>query len=771
MTLVANRLPVILCAALLGGLLTLAACGGDDPLPAEPEPPAEQQSEPEPAAAPPPPAAPPPAREGRTSTQLLLLEAEALEENGFWEAALAARDRAIAAGGAPGDPQIAEIQLDQVRLLLRLSRPLDAERLLRQLGATGLSADDAQRHALLMARTALELDEPGPALEALDRYLELGGPARAQVQLERARLLERLGRVVDARHAADRAIADAALPDIERRRAIWFVATMLDEAGEAEAAIARYDEVVAQAAWPEHPDVAAATARIAALSLEIGDVQRASDEWQALVRVFSARAEALTALEQLLSRDLPVDPLSAGLVRYRHSQFDAAREQFIIVLSDPDDAGEAAAAEYYIAAVNEDRGETDGAILGYLAAIERDPGHALADNARWWAAQLLEQRGDSGEELYGELFGTQPSSEFGPEAATRYAGYALARGDWAEAAARFRDAANVGADHWPLVERQRLLLWSAISYRQAGDQTNADLILERTINLSPADWYALRAAQLAGEAAPELDSSLGPDAWLSEQVGAEREQSGVDASAWSAAQQLRLGGYDEAADLQLDHWIATHEGDAWALWSIARQLDGAGEQSAAASAAAAVLRAVGAEWWEAPAAIVRLAYPLPWSDLLGRVEQTDGVDPLLLLSLIRRESLYDADARGLAGEIGLTQVIPLTGGDIAQALGEVHDHERLARPETAIRYGGWYLGAQLRGFDSIVPVALAAYNAGPGNAARWEDEAAELAATLPADVWVDVFLATLDFGSTKTYVRSVMEYWAAYRALAAADAR
>lgn len=756
---------------LLPALLALAACGDDDPpqQQAEPAPPPEQQAEPQPAQQPRAPAPTPPQREARSAAQLLLAEADALEGNGFWEDALAARDRAILQSDALADGELLAAQIDQLRLLLRLNRAADADEFARRIDAPDLPDELAQRLALLRVRAALALDEPGPALTALDRYLELGGPARAWAQLERARVLERLERFVDARHAADRAIANPALPDGLRRSATWLVATILDNEGDVEAAITRYQEAIDAAPWEGHPDIPAAVARIAALSAELGDAETAEAGWRRLIEEFPRRAEALTALEQLLSRDAEVDPLATGIVRYRHDQFTVARTQFIIVLSDPPNSAAAAAAEYYIAAMNEDLNETDGAILGYLAAIDRDPGHDLAADARWWVAELLEARGDSAEELYADLFRLKPLSRFAPDAAARHAMYALERGEWAEAAQRFRDAANVGADYWPLVERQRLLFWSGIAYQQAGDAANASSTWERAINLAPGDWYALRAASYLGLAEPQLDIALSPADWLTERVGARPESLTLNAIHWLAAEQLRRVGYDDAADAHLFQWVADHEGDAWALWEIAQLLSAAQETSAAAAAAAACLRAVDAGWWQAPAAITRIAWPAPWFDLASASATAQGVDPLLLYSLIRRESLYDPDARGLAGEIGLTQVIPPTGGDIARALGEEHDHERLARPETAFRYGSWYLGAQLRGFDDDAPVALAAYNGGPGNAARWLEAAAPAIALLPEESLIDAFITAIDFPSTRTYVRIVMEGWAVYRALAAAE--
>lgn len=772
----AHSLFLCLCAL---ALPVVAACSSDDQPPIQPTP---QQSI-EPAALQPtrsasadPPSQStrpqrPAARETRSAAELLLVEAGAFERNGFWEDALASRARALSAPeGLTAEVRLSA-ELDQVRLLLKLKRPLDAESRLRMLADSTDTwpATASQRHALLAARSAILLSEPTTALEALERYLGLGGPAAAAVRWEMAQLLESVGRLDEARSTAERAIIDPLLPTGARRSAAWLVATLLDNAGEVERALRRYQEVIDSAPWPGHTDIPAATSRIAALSDKLGQTETADTARRRLITEFPTHSEALVALEQLRSSGEDVDPLAEGLVRYRHGQPAAARAAFILVLSDPPNAAHAAAAEYYIAAINEDLGEFDGAILGYRAAIGRDPSHPLGANARWWIAGLLEARGGSAEELLRELYMLHPDSEFAPAAARRYAVYALERGEWAEAAQRFRGAANAGADYWPLVERQQLLLWSGIAYRAAGDPVNADTVWERTILLDPAGWYALRAATLTGADSPSLDAALQVDPWLTERFGEPREHTPAP-GAWRAALQLRLGGFDDAADAQLRHWIALHEGDGHALWIIARLLTEAGETSAAATAASALLRAAEAEWWEAPAAITRILYPTPWPELVSRVEQTDRLDPLLLYSLIRRESLYDADARGAAGEIGLTQVIEGTSGDIARGLGETHDHERLARPETAIRYGAWYLAAQLAAFDSEPAVALAAYNAGPGNAARWQEQAAPLNAALPPDAAVDAFIATLDFSSTRAYLRNVIESLAAYRALAAAEA-
>ena len=146
-------------------------------------------------------------------------------------------------------------------------------------------------------------------------------------------------------------------------------------------------------------------------------------------------------------------------------------------------------------------------------------------------------------------------------------------------------------------------------------------------------------------------------------------------------------------------------------------------------------------------------------DIILAVAGRSGVDPALVKAVIWRESRFDPDARGSSGEVGLMQVMKGTGEDWAKAEGEkLYWHRRLYDPEKNIRAGTWYLKKMLNRYrhtDNPIPYALAAYNAGPGNADKW---AKGLAATSSA-----AFLQQIGFPGTREYVRSVMERHAYYR--------
>ena len=91
-------------------------------------------------------------------------------------------------------------------------------------------------------------------------------------------------------------------------------------------------------------------------------------------------------------------------------------------------------------------------------------------------------------------------------------------------------------------------------------------------------------------------------------------------------------------------------------------------------------------------------------------------NPGLLASLIRIESSGRPNVVSKVGAIGLTQVMPATGVEIASELG-VDDWD-LYDPATNIRFGGYYLSKLLNKFDNQEAVALAAYNYGPTHIAR-----------------------------------------------------
>jgi len=135
-----------------------------------------------------------------------------------------------------------------------------------------------------------------------------------------------------------------------------------------------------------------------------------------------------------------------------------------------------------------------------------------------------------------------------------------------------------------------------------------------------------------------------------------------------------------------------------------------------------------------------------------------GLDPNLLLAVMRVESAYQKHIVSYAGAVGLLQIMPRTGRMIAHALDrDDFTPADLLDPETNLEFGAWYLSSLIRRFDGHLPLAIAAYNGGPHNVRRWIQESAE-------DTPLDALLERIPFSQTHRYVRKVLVHYRAYRA-------
>jgi len=134
-----------------------------------------------------------------------------------------------------------------------------------------------------------------------------------------------------------------------------------------------------------------------------------------------------------------------------------------------------------------------------------------------------------------------------------------------------------------------------------------------------------------------------------------------------------------------------------------------------------------------------------------------GLDPNLLLAVMRVESAYQKHIVSYAGAVGLMQIMPRTGQLIAHALGhEDFSPADLLDPQTNLEFAAWYLTSLIRRFDGRLPLAIAAYNGGPHNVRRWMQECSDGAS-------VDVLLERIPFTQTHRYVRRVLVNYEAYR--------
>lgn len=153
-------------------------------------------------------------------------------------------------------------------------------------------------------------------------------------------------------------------------------------------------------------------------------------------------------------------------------------------------------------------------------------------------------------------------------------------------------------------------------------------------------------------------------------------------------------------------------------------------------------------------------YPLYYEELVGRYARIYDLDPYEVMAVMHVESHGRPTARSEKDAIGLMQIIPSTGGWIAEKLGEKDSfsEEILEDPETNIRYGCWYLRFLHDRFTTPQTV-WAAYNAGQGNVYEWLENP-----EYSAD-GERLITESIPAGETRNYVPKVQEAYDKYLAL------
>ena len=113
-------------------------------------------------------------------------------------------------------------------------------------------------------------------------------------------------------------------------------------------------------------------------------------------------------------------------------------------------------------------------------------------------------------------------------------------------------------------------------------------------------------------------------------------------------------------------------------------------------------------------------YPLHYEALVEKYAKVYNVDKALIYAMILEESRYRTDAISWAGAIGLMQIMPATGREIAQKLKISRFRSSMLKiPEINIRMGTKYIDELNDMFDGNAMLVSGAYNGGPGRMKRW----------------------------------------------------
>lgn len=155
---------------------------------------------------------------------------------------------------------------------------------------------------------------------------------------------------------------------------------------------------------------------------------------------------------------------------------------------------------------------------------------------------------------------------------------------------------------------------------------------------------------------------------------------------------------------------------------------------------------------------LKLLYPLKYSDYIEKYSDTYHIDKHLVYAIIKAESNFDSNAVSPKNAKGLMQLLDSTG-EWAAKKADIKDFsdEMLLNPETNINIGCWYFSYLMSKYHQDRQLALAAYNAGSGNVAKWLKDS-----SLSHD---GKKLNIIPFDETNNYVKRVNKYYKMYKSL------
>lgn len=151
-----------------------------------------------------------------------------------------------------------------------------------------------------------------------------------------------------------------------------------------------------------------------------------------------------------------------------------------------------------------------------------------------------------------------------------------------------------------------------------------------------------------------------------------------------------------------------------------------------------------------------IRYPLPWKQQFESFASAAKISPTWAYGIARSESLFMRDVRSSAGAVGLMQLMPATGRQVAREIRLPYSGlATLTDPESNIRLGTSYLGQMAARYSGNQVLATAAYNAGPHRVDRWLPQQG----SEDARVWIE----NIPFNETRKYVKRVMSAQAIFQ--------
>ncbi|MBM4262089.1 MAG: tetratricopeptide repeat protein [Deltaproteobacteria bacterium] len=413
------------------------------------------------------------------------------------------------------------------------------------------------------------------------------------------------------------------------------------------------------------------------------------------------------------------------------------------IARDYPEAAEAPRALYQAAQILWNRHDNAQALEYFKAVIDRFPKSSYIDRAHFALGDIYEYFGNRelAIQYYTSVPKQFPKSNLRSDALWRLAWLYYRAADWPQAQTTFASLSQTGDSSF----RTAALYWQARSAEKLNDQETARQLHRRIINGGEESYYQALSQQRLGLPPSEAraistSTTMEADPPITPEVNFHFNRARELLSL--SLHRLAVAELDEVERLSRKHArlrpVLMREyfrGQAYGRsLTIANQLPGSVEDRD------------------------RFRFPLAYWSAIQKKAQEREIDPFLVLSLIRQESLFDARARSPVFALGLMQLLPSTAARVAKEIGlEPPSNEKLFEPETNLTLGMQYLRDLLQRYSNNWYKAIAAYNAGEGAVDRWERE------IVTDDI--EEFVERIPYIETRGYVKLVMRNHRIYKKL------
>jgi soluble lytic murein transglycosylase len=312
-------------------------------------------------------------------------------------------------------------------------------------------------------------------------------------------------------------------------------------------------------------------------------------------------------------------------------------------------------------------------------------------------------------------------------------------------AAAERHFARLAEGSRSVITRARAGYWGGLALAARGQEAPAREKFAEAASF-PVAFYGQLASLALGEAPAQLSARIN---------GAALPEPPVDAARLFGARELSravvtladLGASDRARTFLLRmEDVAAEASDRWLIARLAVLI---GRRDHAVW----VARRAGADG----VILLEDGWPTPYAT------PSDGAEPALVNAITRQESNFELGAVSSANARGPMQLLPSTAQSVARRLGIPHSTAMLTTDAAHnLRLGSAYINDMLARYGGAMPLAAAAYNAGPGRVDEWLGTYGD--PRVPGGIHVLDWIEGIPFSETRNYVQRVIENVVVYRA-------